>query len=87
MPAVALTDHGNMMGAFHFVKEIRNYNKGLKQQKLDAEAKGEPFEATPIKAIVGCEFFVCEDHKINHTKTMDIKLSFWPNPKKGMKIW
>jgi DNA polymerase III subunit alpha len=22
MPAVALTDHGNMMGAFHFVKEV-----------------------------------------------------------------
>ena len=43
MPAVALTDHGNMMGAFHFVKEIGNYNKGLAQRKKDAEAKGEPF--------------------------------------------
>jgi len=31
MPAVALTDHGNMMGAFHFVKEIGIHNKALAQ--------------------------------------------------------
>ncbi|MEN8885643.1 MAG: PHP domain-containing protein, partial [Winogradskyella sp.] len=27
MPAVALTDHGNMMGAFHFVSAVGNHNK------------------------------------------------------------
>ena len=36
MPAVALTDHGNMMGAFHFVKEVGIYNKGVKA-KNEAE--------------------------------------------------
>jgi len=30
MPAVALTDHANMMGAFHFVKEVKAHNKGVK---------------------------------------------------------
>src|SRR5690606_32386774 len=30
LPAVALTDHDNMMGAFHFVKEVGAYNKGVK---------------------------------------------------------
>ena len=50
MPAIALTDHANLMGAFHFIKTINNHNKGA-----DSEAQ--------IKPIVGCEFYVCEDHK------------------------
>ena len=48
MPAVALTDTGNMMGAFVFVKEILNHNKNN--------------ENNTIKPIVGCEFNVCENH-------------------------
>jgi DNA polymerase-3 subunit alpha len=47
MPAVALTDHANLMGAFHFIKALNAYNK-------EAEQK--------IKPIIGCEFYVCEDH-------------------------
>src|SRR5690606_24071487 len=30
MPAVALTDHGNMMGAFHFVSQVAKHNKEVK---------------------------------------------------------
>ncbi|HLU84844.1 MAG TPA: PHP domain-containing protein, partial [Vicingaceae bacterium] len=30
MPAVALTDHANMMGAFHFVKAVGNHNRTVK---------------------------------------------------------
>ena len=41
MPAVAITDHGNMFGVFEFVAE--------------ASKQG-------IKPIVGCEFYVVEDH-------------------------
>lgn len=52
MPAVALTDTGNMMGAFHFVQEINSYNKSLSEED----------SAKKLKGIVGCEFFVCEDH-------------------------
>ncbi|QIP16085.1 DNA polymerase III subunit alpha [Spirosoma aureum] len=43
MPAVAITDHGNMFGVFEFVAE--------------ASKQG-------IKPIVGCEFYVVEDHTI-----------------------
>ena len=32
MPAVALTDSGNMMGAFHFVMQVNNYNKTLSEE-------------------------------------------------------
>ena len=61
MPAVALTDHGNMMGAFQFVREISNYNKTLLAKQKEAEDKGEPFDLKPLKPIVGCEFYVCEN--------------------------
>ncbi len=59
MPAVALTDSGNMMGAFHFVQAVANYNKSLAELPKNEEEQNPP---QPIKAIVGCEFFVCEDH-------------------------
>ncbi len=52
MPAVALTDRGNMMGAFHFVQAIEKHNKALDQEHQHEH----------IKPIVGCEFFICEDH-------------------------
>jgi DNA polymerase III subunit alpha len=52
MPAVALTDSGNMMGAFHFTKAVNEYNRSLPENGKEKE----------LKAIVGCEFFVCEDH-------------------------
>ena len=50
MTAVAITDHANLMGAFHFINYIERKNKDLD-------------ETNKIKPIVGCEFFVCEDHK------------------------
>ena len=62
MPAVAMTDTGNMMGAFHFVKAVKNHNKGAKAKNEAAIAEGNEPEATEIKAIVGCEFNVCVDH-------------------------
>ncbi|NAS32261.1 DNA polymerase III subunit alpha [Flavobacteriaceae bacterium R38] len=62
MPAVALTDVANMMGAFHFVKEVGNHNKGVKKRNEEAIEKGEEVVEALIKPIVGCEFFVCEDH-------------------------
>ena len=62
MPAVALTDVANMMGAFHFVKEVGNHNKGVKKRNEEAIEKGEEATETLMKPIVGCEFFVCEDH-------------------------
>ena len=63
MPAVALTDHANMMGAFHFVKAVNVHNKGVRAKKAEAQEKGEVSNAKEIKPIIGCEFFVCENHK------------------------
>jgi len=62
MPAVALTDHANMMGAFHFVKAVNNHNKNVQVKNAEAEEKGELPALKEIKPILGCEFFVCENH-------------------------
>jgi DNA polymerase-3 subunit alpha len=62
MPAVAMTDHANLMGAFHFVRDILNHNKAEAKNAALIENGEEPTEV-PMKPIVGCEFLCCEDHK------------------------
>ncbi|HEV7334287.1 MAG TPA: DNA polymerase III subunit alpha [Flavisolibacter sp.] len=47
MPAIAITDHGNMFGAFEFVSEA------YKHKNDDGSVK--------VKPVVGCEFYVVED--------------------------
>ena len=55
MPALAITDHGNMFGAFEFVAEA------YKHKNEDGTLK--------VKPIVGCEFYVVEDrHRKSFTK-------------------
>ena len=43
MPAVAITDHANMMGAFHFVNGIINHNSGVKARNEENKKR---YEAT-----------------------------------------
>ncbi|MRX63601.1 DNA polymerase III subunit alpha [Maribacter luteus] len=43
MPAVAMTDHANMMGAFHFVNGVINHNKGVVSRNKELKRR---FEAT-----------------------------------------
>ena len=62
MSAVALTDHANMMGAFHFVKAVNNHNKSVKAKNAEAIDRGDPATLNEMKPIIGVEFFVCEDH-------------------------
>ena len=68
MPAVALTDHANLMGAFHFIKAITSYNKDSERQ---------------IKPIVGCEFYVCEDHLDKTRRDYGYQIVFLAKSKKG----
>ena len=82
MPAVALTDHANMMGAFHFVKEVMNHNKAIREENKQLEEKGENLkkEITPI---VGYEFFVCEDHTNKNVKDYGYQIVLLAKNKKG----
>ncbi|MGZ0015337.1 DNA polymerase III subunit alpha [Yeosuana sp. AK3] len=83
MPAVALTDHGNMMGAFHFVKEVSFHNKAVKAKNEAAIAKGEPPIAKEIKPIIGCEFFVCDNHLDKSRKDNGYQIVLLAKNKKG----
>ncbi len=83
MPAVALTDHANMMGAFHFVKEIGDYNKAIRAKNEEALANNEPAEARELKGIVGCEFFVCENHADKSRKDNGYQVVMIAKNKKG----
>src|SRR5688572_22030791 len=55
MPAIAITDHGNMFGVFKFVAEAGKHKKE---------------DGTPlVKPVVGCEFYLVEDrHRRQFTK-------------------
>lgn len=55
MPAIAITDHGNMFGVFEFVAEAWKHK----------DANGKPI----VKPIIGCEFYLVEDrHRKTFTK-------------------
>ncbi len=71
MPAVALTDHANLMGAFHFIKAIKKHNAELEEGQ------------TPLKPILGCEFFVCEDHQDRSRRDNGYQIVFIAKNKKG----
>jgi len=75
MPGVALTDHANMMGAFHFVRAVNTYNKSL--------AGSEDLDKKPLKAIVGCEFQVCEDHNDKSRQDNGYQIVMLAKTKKG----
>jgi DNA polymerase III subunit alpha len=61
MPAVSLTDIGNMMGAFNFVSEVYKHNKSVESTNESLEDDKKPLQK--LKPIVGCVFNICENHK------------------------
>ncbi|AFJ90766.1 DNA polymerase III subunit alpha [Blattabacterium sp. (Blaberus giganteus)] len=49
MPAVGITDYGNLMGSFHFLNAIHSINEKYHKKKS-------------IKGIVGCEVFISDNY-------------------------
>jgi DNA polymerase-3 subunit alpha len=83
MPAVAMTDIGNMMGVFHFVRDILYHNKSAEAKNVAAIEAGEIPTETVIKPIVGCEFFVCDNHKDKTRKDNGYQIVLLAKNKKG----
>jgi DNA polymerase-3 subunit alpha len=83
MQAVAMTDMGNMMGAFHFVRDILYHNKSAEAKNKAAIEAGNAPEEITIKPILGCEFFVCENHKDKTRKDNGFQVVFLAKNKKG----
>lgn len=59
MPAVAITDHGNMYGAYKFNKTVIAYNKSVDDYNNDLTHTD---KKQKVKGIIGCEFYCCPDH-------------------------
>lgn len=76
MPAVAITDHANMMGAFHFVNAVKKHNASIASEEGESSPQ-------PIKPIIGCEFFVCEDHLDRSHKDNGYQMVILAKNKKG----
>lgn len=83
MPAVALTDTGNMMAAFHFEKAVSAYNKTVKAEREQALEKGEAFTKQEIIPIIGCEFNVCKNLEDKKNKDNGYQIVFLAKNKKG----
>nr|WP_299169035.1 DNA polymerase III subunit alpha [uncultured Allomuricauda sp.] len=83
MSAVALTDHANMMGAFHFVKEVKAHNKNVKEKNAELTENGEAPTEKEITPILGCEFYVCEDHTNKNVKDYGYQIVLLAKNKKG----
>jgi DNA polymerase-3 subunit alpha len=56
MPAIAITDHGNMFGAFDFVAEAWK-----KKKVVGTTPEGKEIYEPEVKPVVGCEFYVVEN--------------------------
>ncbi len=56
MPAVALTDHGNMFGIFDFVSQAWKNTK-----IIGKDSNGKDIKEPVVKPIVGCELYVVDD--------------------------
>lgn len=67
MPALAITDHGNMFGAFNFVSQAWKNTK-----VVGKDANGKDIVEPVVKPIVGCEFYVVKDRHIK-AFTKDVK--------------
>jgi len=64
MPAMAITDHGNMFGVFDFVAEAWK-----KKKVVGKTPEGKDIEEPVVKPIVGCEFYLVENrHKRQFSK-------------------
>ena len=59
MPAMAITDHGNMFGVFEFVSQAWKNTK-----VVGKDEDGNDIKEPVVKPIIGCEFYLVEDrHK------------------------
>lgn len=59
MPAMAITDHGNMFGVFEFVAEAWKNKK-----VVGTTAEGKEITEPVVKPVIGCEFYLVENrHK------------------------
>jgi DNA polymerase III subunit alpha len=84
MPAVALTDHGNMYATFHFWQTVDKHNKNVKSHNEAISAGNK--SGTPkkeLKCIIGCELYVTRDRRDRSKQENGFAIPFLARSKKG----
>lgn len=79
MPAVGLTDTNNLMAAFQFITAVNEYNK----KENTAVEKGEKPTPQNLKAILGCEMYICRDYTDKTVKDNGFLVPFIAKNKTG----
>ena len=84
MPAVAITDHGNMYAAFLFWQAVEKQNKKIKANN-EAITKGEKQGklAIELKCIIGCELYVTKDRTDKTKQNNGYSIPFLAKNKNG----
>ncbi len=90
MPAVALSDIGNMMAAYQFIEEGFRHNMRIDKQ-IDELLENENKDENAIKSlenkktlpILGSEFYVCLDRKNKSVKDLGYLIPMLAKNKKG----
>lgn len=84
MPAIALTDHGNMYAAFLFWQSVDKQNKAIKAHN-EAIEKGEKTgeKKQALKCLIGCELYVCKNHTDKTKQDNGYAIPFLAKNKKG----
>ncbi|HRX14654.1 MAG TPA: DNA polymerase III subunit alpha, partial [Eubacteriales bacterium] len=73
MKAVAITDHGNMYGAYHFYVKANETDPKTGKRKYN------------VKPIIGCEFYVADDIKIKSGRDTNYHLVLLAKNNTGYK--
>ena len=81
MPAVALTDHSNLYGAYKFVNAI--YNHPANKEIIDHNKNADTPKPFAVKGVVGCEMFVCKEHTDKNNKDNGYSQVFLAKNKDG----
>ena len=79
MPAIGLTDTSNLMAAFQFIAKVNEHNNN--QEK--ALAAGQISGYNPLKAVLGCEIYICRNHTDKSVKDNGFLVPFIAKNKKG----
>jgi DNA polymerase-3 subunit alpha len=74
MPAVGLTDHTNMFGAYKFIDAVLNH-------PINADVKDG--DTPHLKAVLGCELNICKDHTDKTNKDNGAQVPFLCKNKNG----
>lgn len=85
MPALALTDAGNMMAAFEFENIVAKANKKIAEERQAAEEKGEVYKKIPLLPIIGCALNVCKNKQDKSNKDNGHSIVFLAKNKNGYR--